>query len=134
LTPFKNATQHNRFYQLCWVVSWTFYNYNMIERQWKGLAKTGEADNYVRHLMTETFPAVSKLNGFIRASILTRPVEKGTEFLIVTVWESIEAIRQFAGEAAEIAVVPLVVREMMVTFDEKAAHYEVAVNYAPGKE
>lgn len=104
----------------------------MIERHWKGIAKTGEADNYVRHLMTETFPAVSKLKGFVRASILTRPVEKGTEFLIVTVWESIEAIRRFAGEDVETAVVPLVVREMMVTFDGKAAHYEVAADYAPG--
>jgi heme-degrading monooxygenase HmoA len=73
----------------------------------------------------ETFPALVKITGFIRSSILFRPVEKGTEFLIITVWESPDAIRQFAGTDAGQAVVPTVVQEMMVEWEERAAHYEV---------
>jgi len=52
-------------------------------------------------------------------------VEAGTEFQIVTVWESLTAIKAFAGEDPEIAVVPAAVRAMLVTYDERVAHYEI---------
>ena len=77
----------------------------MISRHWRGLAKREEADNYIRHLEDETFPQLARLAGFISATVLRRPVPQGTEFLIVTTWESIDAIRQFAGESVEAAVV-----------------------------
>ena len=98
----------------------------MIERHWKGISRPLEATNYIHHLQMETFPALVKIAGFIRSSILFGPVEKGTEFLIITVWESPDAIRQFGGTDAEQAVVPAVVQEMMVEWEERAAHYEVA--------
>jgi heme-degrading monooxygenase HmoA len=98
----------------------------MIERHWKGVTRTGEAENYIQHLQTKTFPHLLELAGFIRATILKRPVERGVEFLIVTVWESIGSIRQFAGENVEVANVPQEAREMMVEFDPIAVHYEVA--------
>ena len=96
----------------------------MISRHWKGIAKPGEADNYVGHLTKDTFPKLSTIGGFVRASILRRAVEQGTEFLIVTDWESMEAIRRFAGEDAEIAVVPPVVQTMMVEYESHVRHYE----------
>jgi heme-degrading monooxygenase HmoA len=102
----------------------------MISRQWKGIAKPGQADNYIEHLKTETFPQIAKIPGFVNASIMTRKVPKGTEFLVVTTWESIEAIKRFAGEDAEVAVVPDVVQEMMVEYDERVVHYEI-VNLNP---
>ena len=97
----------------------------MISRHWKGIAKPGEADNYIEHLRTDTFPKLSKINGFISASILRRTVEQGTEFLIITVWESIESIERFAGAKADVAVVPEVVQAMMVEYDKIVSHYEV---------
>jgi heme-degrading monooxygenase HmoA len=98
----------------------------MIERHWKGIARTDQSDNYIKHLVTETFPKVSTIKGFVKASILKRPVDEGMEFLIVTTWESIEAVRQFAGEQVDVANVPTEARAMMVKFDEFARHYEVA--------
>jgi heme-degrading monooxygenase HmoA len=97
----------------------------MISRHWKGIAKPGEADNYIEHLRSDTFPKLSKINGFISASILRRTVEQGTEFLIITVWESVEAIERFAGARADVAVVPEVVQAMMVEYDRNVIHYEV---------
>jgi heme-degrading monooxygenase HmoA len=97
----------------------------MISRQWKGIAKPGRADNYIEHLKTETFPQIAKIPGFVNASIMTREIPQGTEFLVVTTWESIEAIRRFAGEDPEAAVVPAVVQEMMVEYDERVGHYEI---------
>ena len=97
----------------------------MISRHWKGIAKHGQADHYVKYLEKDTFPKIRKISGFLSASILKRKVEQGTEFLIITVWESLEAIQAFAGEDTEVAVVPPVVRDMMVRYDRKVIHYEV---------
>lgn len=103
----------------------------MISRHWTGIAKPGRADDYINHLRTDTFPKLSGIDGFIRASILTRPVDEGAEFLIVTEWGSIEAIKAFAGEPPDVAVVPEVVQSMMVEYDEKVRHYEVEETYLP---
>lgn len=97
----------------------------MISRQWRGLAQRAQADAYVEHLQTETFPQIARIDGFVDASILRRDVDGGVEFLIVTRWRSIDAIRQFAGANAEVAVVPDKVRAMMVNFDADVRHYQV---------
>jgi heme-degrading monooxygenase HmoA len=65
------------------------------------------------------------VRGFSSASILKRVVPQGVEFLIVTNWASLEAIRAFAGSNPENAVVPPKVREMMLEFDPVVRHYEV---------
>jgi heme-degrading monooxygenase HmoA len=102
----------------------------VISRQWRGLAKSSEANNYVRHLRSETFPELSKLAGFVSASILSRRVTDGTEFLIVTNWRSLEDIQRFSGPDVETAVVPAKVADMMVEYDRRAKHFEVIDQYA----
>lgn len=97
----------------------------MISRQWCGVARRSEADSYVTHLRSETFPQLDRIAGFRGASILRRDVPAGIEFRIITLWESIDAIRAFAGEDPEAAVVPRKVKEMMVSFDSNVCHYEV---------
>lgn len=97
----------------------------MISRHWRGLAKREHADAYLEHLHAETFPQLRDLSGFVSASILRRPVLDGVEFLIVTNWTSLDAIRAFAGDDVETAVVPQLVREMMIDFDRSARHFEI---------
>lgn len=97
----------------------------MISRHWRGLAKPEAAQAYVDHLRSETFPAIRQLPGFVGASILQRTLPGGVEFLVVTQWSSLDAIRAFAGPDAEQAVVPDSVRAMMVEFDRSVRHYEV---------
>jgi len=75
--------------------------------------------------MEETFQKLKVMTGFIRASILKRQVDEGVEFLIVTVWESLENIKEFTGEDISLAVVPDKVKQIMVRFDETATHYHV---------
>jgi heme-degrading monooxygenase HmoA len=102
----------------------------VVSRHWKGVARLEEAGNYIAHLQHETFPSLSEIDGFVSASILRRTTDIGAEFLIVTKWQSMEAIRQFAGNTAHIAVVPAVVQAMMIEYDKEVAHYEVVENYA----
>jgi heme-degrading monooxygenase HmoA len=103
----------------------------MISRHWKGVAKPGQAAAYIHHLETETFPHLASIPGFVRASILSRPVEAGTEFQIVTVWESLDVIQAFAGASPDVAVVPPAVRDLMVSYESKVAHYEIAETFEP---
>lgn len=103
----------------------------MISRHWRGLAKKDCADAYVEHLRTETFPSLRALAGFEGASILQRHVPDGVEFLVVTRWTSLDAIRAFAGKHVEASVVPGKVQAMMVEFDLTAVHYEVIPDSDP---
>jgi heme-degrading monooxygenase HmoA len=102
----------------------------MISRHWKGIARPEEADNYIEHLRRDTFPQLSGIHGFVGASILKRQVDRGVEFLIVTIWESMEAIERFAGETPDAAVVPPSVQDMMVEYDRKVLHYEIVEEHA----
>jgi heme-degrading monooxygenase HmoA len=97
----------------------------MISRHWRCLAKREQAADYVRHLQNETFPAIRTIPGFIDASIQRRELARGVEFVIVTRWESLDAIRKFAGVDPEVAVVPGKVQAMTLEFDSRVRHYEV---------
>jgi heme-degrading monooxygenase HmoA len=103
----------------------------MISRHWKGIASPGQAERYVAHLRGEVFPKLAAIPGFVRATILRRAVEGGIEFQVVTVWESLSAIRAFAGQNPEAAVVPPAVQAMMSDYDRHVAHYEIADTYTP---
>ena len=97
----------------------------MIARHWRGLAKANRADAYVRHLREQTFPAIRKLPGFKSASILRRDVASGVEFLIVTTWDSLDAIRAFAGDDIDTAVVPAQAQAMTIDSDRVVRHFEI---------
>jgi heme-degrading monooxygenase HmoA len=89
------------------------------------LAYPNRAQDYIRHLRTETFPALRKIPGFVDASILSRPFEAGIEFLVVTRWCSMDALAKFSGSDPEAAVVPAEAAQMMIEYDRRARHFEV---------
>ena len=97
----------------------------MISRQWRGIAWPEHADEYIEHLRRDTFPQLARIDGFVDASILRRMAKDGVEFLVVTRWRSLDAIRKFAGADVETAVVPENVRRMMLDYDRRVAHYDV---------
>ena len=97
----------------------------MISRQWRGLAKSDQAQNYREHLRTETFPALRTLPGFVGASILSRDFAGGIEFLVITQWRALEDIARFSGHDLDAAVVPSAVAQMMIEYDRRVRHYEV---------
>jgi len=97
----------------------------MIARHWRGLAKAARADDYVAHLRAQTLPRLRELPGFAGAEILRRETARGTEFVVITRWESLEAIAAFAGSDTDSAVVPALAQAMMVEHDDRARHYTV---------
>ena len=97
----------------------------MIERHWNGIARKERANEYIDHLRNDTFQEIKKIRGLISASILKRDNSEGVEFLVITRWETLEVIKQFAGEKIETAVVPKLVQDIMLKYDKNVIHYEV---------
>jgi heme-degrading monooxygenase HmoA len=97
----------------------------MIERHWKGTCKPEHAARYRDHLTDDTFKQLATIAGYRGARLLLREVNAGTEFLVITLWDSLEVIRQFSGPDITRAIVPAPVQEMMVNYDQTAVHYDL---------
>jgi heme-degrading monooxygenase HmoA len=97
----------------------------MISRHWRGIAHKTRAEDYIIHLRQETIPALATISGFKKASVLSRNTDGGIEFLVITEWESLDAIKAFAGEEPAKAVVPEKVQAMMIDYDREVIHYEI---------
>ena len=105
----------------------------MIARIWRGWAATSEAADLYQEFLRSTFlPSIHSIGGYCGAQILRRPVGNEVEFTTITYFESLDAIRLFAGEDCEAAHVAPRGRELLARFDPRCAHYEVVVDDKPG--
>lgn len=98
----------------------------MIARTWRGRAIAAHAPAYVRHFTANVVPELKRLPGNRGALLLQRPTGGETEFMTVTLWESRDVIRAFAGDDISKAHVEPQARAVLSTFDEHADHYEIA--------
>ncbi len=94
-------------------------------RWWKGQAKPPQADEYVEHLRKNVFPELRAIAGHRGAYLLRRAVDGAVEFAVLTLWDSMEAIRKFAGAQPEKAVVAPQAQALLSRFDDFVSHYEV---------
>jgi heme-degrading monooxygenase HmoA len=95
-------------------------------RHWQGRSRADTASAYLDHLRKETLPRPRALEGHHGAYVLRREVGDEMEFVVLTLWESLESVRAF-GDDHEAAVVPPQARQVLTTFDERALHYDVAI-------
>jgi mannose-6-phosphate isomerase-like protein (cupin superfamily) len=99
----------------------------MITRRWRGWTTTpGNADAYATHFEGSVRPRLEALDGFLGASLERVPGDDGrTEIVVVTRWDSMDAIRAFAGDDIDAAQVEPEVRAVLDAFDELVTHGEV---------
>ena len=98
----------------------------MIVRLWRGLAPASTAGAYQEHAAQTVFPSLSQLDGHRGAWLLRREVEGQTEFLVMTLWDSHDSVKAFAGDDVSTAIVEPEGRAALSRFDDFATHYEVA--------
>lgn len=98
----------------------------MIVRIWRGRAELDRADAYARHVTGEVFPRLTTIAGHRGAYLLRRPDHGRVEFLAVTFWESLDAVKAFAGPEPDVAVVEPEARAVLTDFDDFVRHYDVA--------
>jgi heme-degrading monooxygenase HmoA len=99
----------------------------MIARVWRGIAMPETVHDYLQHLQDTVFPELSSINGYRGASVLRRDSDAGVEFTVQTLWESLDAIRQFAGDQVETAVVAPAAQSLFRSYDRTVTHYEVVL-------
>lgn len=100
----------------------------MISRIWHGYTTRGNADAYEHLLREEIFVGIQgrHIPGFREIQLFRRDnLEEEVEFITVMWFDTLDAVRLFAGEDYARAVVPPKARLILKRFDERSQHYEV---------
>ncbi len=97
----------------------------MIARIWRGWAPLATADDYQRHYETQVGEHLNAVSGFRGARLLRREDGGEVMFTSITFFASLDAIRGFAGDDCERAVVEEAARRALSRWDERVAHHEV---------
>jgi heme-degrading monooxygenase HmoA len=102
----------------------------MISRIWHGWTTAENADKYEALLKDEIFDGIKARNirGFRQIQLLRRPIGTEIEFVTVMEFDSLNAVREFAGEDYEVAVVPAHARAVLSRFDARSQHYEIRIS------
>jgi mannose-6-phosphate isomerase-like protein (cupin superfamily) len=99
----------------------------VIARRWRGWADgAANADAYLRHFESVVRPQLEATDGFVDASVERLEGDDGrTELVVVTSWESMDAIKGFAGDDPEAAVVEPEARAVLADYDSRVHHIEL---------
>jgi heme-degrading monooxygenase HmoA len=97
----------------------------MIARIWRGWAPLGTADDYQRHYEAEVSEHLRAVSGFRGARLLRHEDGPEVVFTSITFFTSLDAVRGFAGDDYEQAVVEGAARRALSRWDERVSHHEV---------
>lgn len=100
----------------------------MIARMWCGSAIHEKANDYMKHLQMSVIPELRLIDGFKEVYLMRRDSPEDVEFWVLTLWESMDAIRKFAGENVETAVVAPAAQALFREYDSTVKHFEVVLN------
>ncbi len=97
----------------------------MIARLWHGRVPTSKADAYRAFLVARAIPDYRSVPGNLSVRVLERREGEVTHFITLTFWESLDAIRAFAGHDAEIAKYYPEDAGFLLEYEPRVVHYEV---------
>ena len=100
----------------------------MICRLWRGWTRPEDADAYESYLTEYLYPRVVREltgQGYLGFHVLRREAEDEVEFATMTWFDSLEAVRSFAGPAYETPVLTPTARRLLSRHEERASHYEL---------
>jgi heme-degrading monooxygenase HmoA len=98
----------------------------MIARIWRGAVRQEDGDAYARYMNETGVAAYAATPGNRGVWMLRRNVDDRAEFVMFTLWDSLDAVKAFAGEDHERAVFYPEDDRFLVERDLTSAHYEVA--------
>jgi heme-degrading monooxygenase HmoA len=100
---------------------------SMIARTWRGSVRTPDADRYADYIRETGFAEYGRTAGNRGAWLLRRDDADGTtEFVTLSIWDDVDAIRAFAGDDIEAAVLYPEDERYLVDGGDDIRHYEVA--------
>ena len=98
----------------------------MIARHWRGWTKPGDADNYERLLRETVLPQLKQISGYRGGHVLRHDGAEESEFVVINFFESLAAVRAFAGENYAVAVFEPEARRLLSRIEPEAMHYRFA--------
>jgi hypothetical protein len=97
----------------------------MIARVWRGWTPPENGDAYAQFLGAHLFPELAgRVPGFRGGYVLRRELDGEHEFLVLTLFDSVEAVRAFAGDDYDLPVIEPEAARLLNRGDERAAHYD----------
>jgi heme-degrading monooxygenase HmoA len=102
----------------------------MIARTWQGATRANDADAYLDYLHQTGLAEYRKVEGNRGVLALRRVANDQAEFLLVSLWESEQAVRRFAGPDIGRAVFYPEDERFLVSRDDHVTHYEVVFDSA----
>jgi heme-degrading monooxygenase HmoA len=100
----------------------------MIIRSWKATALPRNVAAYARHFSDSVLPALRRNPGHKGAYLLKKNAGASVELIVLTLWDTMDAIHNFAGKRADEAVVEPAAQAVLETFDRSVQHFEVLLS------
>jgi heme-degrading monooxygenase HmoA len=101
----------------------------VIARIWRGWAPVATAGDYQRHYESEVGEHLRAVSGFRGARLLRQEQGQEVLFTSITFFTSVDAVRGFAGDDYEQAVVEEAARQVLTRWDERVSHHDVAAQF-----
>lgn len=97
----------------------------MIARHWRGWTTLAHANAYEEFLRTRIFPGLQRIDGYRGGYLLRQDRGSEAEFIVLNLFESLDAVRRFAGTNYATAVIEPEAKRLLTRWDATAEHYEV---------
>ena len=97
----------------------------MVVRFWSARTTTVWFPEYLRHFNQNVLPRLREVDGYIEARVLSQSDGVVVQFIVETLWNSLEAVDSFAGPDREQAVVADEALHLLTSYDHRVQHYQV---------
>ena len=100
----------------------------MIARHWRGWTEVRNADAYEHLLANTVLPSLKGIEGYRGGYVLRNDGPFETEFVVVNLFESLDAVKRFAGEDYTVAIFEPEAKRLLSRIEPVATHYDVRVS------
>lgn len=99
-----------------------------IARIWRGRTPAAKADEYARYLDANGIAKIRATPGNRGVTVLRRPDGDKAEFVVISIWDSIEAVKNFAGADYQKTVILPRDREYLIEVEPDVLHYQIVTD------
>jgi len=99
-----------------------------LKRLWFARTKADQLPRYLEHFSNTVIPTLHGTPGYLGASVSVHRTGPVAEVLVETAWRSLEAVRKFAGDDHERAVVTESAAALLADFDRRVRHFKIVVS------
>jgi heme-degrading monooxygenase HmoA len=103
----------------------------MVVRMWSARTTLEKFADYLRHFNENVLPRLRSVEGFLEARVISQSDAVVVQFMVETLWASMEVIDHFAGPDREAAVISDEALGLLTSYDRRVRHYVVDLSEDP---